>query len=228
MANKYSNIKERVLQIPKAKGITKQKFFSDLGMSYGNFTGKNKETPLNSKAISNITSIFRDINLDWLINGEGNMLKSDYTTEAINPTSTKKNIIPYYRDVHTIGGASMVADTEAVYQAKDKIDAGEWFIGATAAITHYGDSMKEYPSGCTLVIQEINDKNEFLWGKNYVIETSDMRITKKLAQLSDTHISCHSTNTDTYPDGTLINQPIPIKKTDIRYAARVLGYINKE
>ncbi|CAA0247700.1 hypothetical protein [Tenacibaculum maritimum] len=76
MSNKSSNIKERVLQIPECKGITKQDFFKKIGMSYGNFTGKSKETPLNSNAISNISSMYPDINLDWLINGNGEMTNS--------------------------------------------------------------------------------------------------------------------------------------------------------
>ena len=43
MSNKFSNIKERVLYILEYKGITKSKFFEDIGVTYGNFTGKAKE-----------------------------------------------------------------------------------------------------------------------------------------------------------------------------------------
>ena len=144
------------------------------------------------------------------------------------PLSQEKNLIPYYEDVDTIGGSNVVAETEAIYKTDVQIDAGDWFKGATAAIRHYENSMIEYPSGCILAIKELKNKDEIIWGRNYVIETTEMRITKKIAELDDEYICCHSTNTETYPDNSLIHQPIKVKKKDIRYIARVLGSVNKE
>lgn len=76
MSNKISNIKERILYFLEYKKVTKSKFFEKIGMTYGNFTGKSKETPLNSDAISNILLEFPEINIEWLITGEGEMVKS--------------------------------------------------------------------------------------------------------------------------------------------------------
>ena len=58
-------------------------------MTYGNFTGKAKETPLNSTAISNILLEMPDINAEWLLTGKGNMLK-EVTKDAsqTNPDSS--------------------------------------------------------------------------------------------------------------------------------------------
>lgn len=80
MGNIFSAIKERVLYIAERKGLSKKPFIESLGMTYGNFTGKAKLTPLNSDAISNILSMFPDIDPTWLITGKGEMLKSDVTT----------------------------------------------------------------------------------------------------------------------------------------------------
>lgn len=71
MANKSSNIKERILQLTDFKRIAKEKFFPQIGMSYGNFKGKSKMAPLNSNAIADIFAMFPDLNLEWLITGEG-------------------------------------------------------------------------------------------------------------------------------------------------------------
>ncbi|WP_329804441.1 helix-turn-helix domain-containing protein [Flavobacterium facile] len=163
------------------------------------------------------------INPEWLLTGKGSMLKSE-KTEFIH----QKNMIPLYEDVHTIGGTQQIAGTEPVYSSSIQIDAGDWFNGATAAIRHYGDSMTEYESGCTLVIRELIDKNEIIWGRNYVVETNEMRITKKISNYDDNYIMCYSTNTETYPDGVLIHQPIKINKKNIRQLSRVLGSVNKE
>ncbi|MDB0599825.1 hypothetical protein PL373_01385 [Tenacibaculum maritimum] len=102
MSNKTSNIKERVLQIPDSKGITKQEFFRKIGMSYGNFTGKSKNTPLNSNAISNISSIYPDINIEWLVNGKGPMINS------------KNNLLSI-----DINNESIVKITKTLYENND-------------------------------------------------------------------------------------------------------------
>ncbi|MDR1198328.1 MAG: hypothetical protein LBK94_04855 [Prevotellaceae bacterium] len=75
MSNKISTIKERILYMLEIKGITKSKFFEKIGMTYGNFTGNSKKTPLNSDAIGNILLEIPDINPEWLITGKGEMLR---------------------------------------------------------------------------------------------------------------------------------------------------------
>lgn len=77
ISNKFSTIKERILYLLECKGIVKDKFFAKIGMTYGNFTGNAKKTPLNSTAIGNILLEIPDVNLEWLITGKGNMLKSE-------------------------------------------------------------------------------------------------------------------------------------------------------
>lgn len=76
MNKKLTTIKERVLQIAEIKGISKKSFIESIGMTYGNFNGKNRDTPLNSTAILNILTQMPDINAEWLITGQGEMLKT--------------------------------------------------------------------------------------------------------------------------------------------------------
>ena len=42
MANKITEIKERVLQIAKYHGVSYEKFSNEIGMSYASFKGKAK------------------------------------------------------------------------------------------------------------------------------------------------------------------------------------------
>ncbi len=72
-----STIKERVLQIADSKKISKTDFFKDLGLSYANFKGKQKNTALNSDAVVTILSKYPDINPAWLIIGEGSMYRKE-------------------------------------------------------------------------------------------------------------------------------------------------------
>ncbi len=75
--NIFSTIKDRVVQFAEYKGIAKETFFTEIGMTSANFRGNAKKTPLNSNAIENIFAKHPDINLYWLLTGEGGMLRVD-------------------------------------------------------------------------------------------------------------------------------------------------------
>lgn len=70
-----SNIKERILQLAKLKGISKENFCEKIEMSYSNFKSSAKNTPLNSDAIGKILSLYPDVSADWLITGKGEVLR---------------------------------------------------------------------------------------------------------------------------------------------------------
>jgi len=75
MEKKFT-IKERILQLAKYKGFTLEDFCLRIGLTYGNFKGAAKNTPINSDAIVNILSIIPDVNPTWLLTGEGEMLRA--------------------------------------------------------------------------------------------------------------------------------------------------------
>lgn len=141
----------------------------------------------------------------------------------------KRNIIPFY-DTETIGGINeCAASTEAVTSPTEYIDTGDWFRDATAAIRHYGDSMVNYPSGCILALKEVHDRELIIPGNDYVIETSEYRVTKRVQRgATPDFITAYSTNMDTYPDGRLIHEPFDIPLRSITRIFAVLGYVVKK
>lgn len=66
-------IKDRVLYIAENKEVSKQDFFRKTGLKYSNFTGKSKESDLNSKSVAEIILIYPEINPVWLLTGLGEM-----------------------------------------------------------------------------------------------------------------------------------------------------------
>lgn len=174
------------------------------------------------------------VDFNWLLTGRGSMLKSEGSApmgskeaqkEDILPA--KKNLIPFYEDVSTIGGLNdCLANTES-NAPTEWIDAGDWFPEATAAIRHYGDSMIEYPSGSILALKRVCNPQLIMNGRNYVIETTEYRVTKQLQDDGD-HFMAYSTNRDTYPDGRQIHAPFSVPKGEIRYIYLVLGCVTKE
>lgn len=77
MVNNFSNIKERILYIAEYYKVSKELFFENIGMTYGNFKGSAKERPLNSDAIVKILSIYTEVDSEWLLTGKGEMLKKE-------------------------------------------------------------------------------------------------------------------------------------------------------
>lgn len=92
METNFTSIKERILYITNFKQIGKEKFFNDLGVTYGNFKGKAKEKALSSDVLAKIVSIYPDINPEWLLTGKGNMLKSMEGLHYVNEPEEKYSV----------------------------------------------------------------------------------------------------------------------------------------
>lgn len=216
-------IKGRVLKYVENKGFEKKSFFEKLGVASSNFRGNALFSEISSDVIAKILTADKQANPEWLLTGKGEMLKSE------NPTN-KRNLIPLYDDVATIGGTEIVAEMQGVSEATEYIDAGDWFKDVTAAIRHYGNSMQEYPNGCILALRKITSIRGVVWGRNYVVETNETRVTKRIQTCIDDDkcIMAYSTNTEKYPDGRLIHEPFKIYKEDIRHIFLVIGRVVKE
>lgn len=227
----YSRIKELVDYYCDGNN---SKFATRVGSSEANIRNYIAGRQPKFDFISSIAQEF-EINYEWLLTGRGSMHKNDVpalasnhnTKETLSSPNTKNNKIPFYDDVLTIGGVNdRVANTDST-STPEWIDAGDWFPEATAAIRHYGDSMVEYPSGSILALKRVNDSRLIMNGRNYVIETTEYRVTKQLQDDGDCFIA-YSTNREAYPDGHLIHSPFPVPKDAILHIDLVLGCVTKE
>ncbi|MRI63382.1 hypothetical protein EDM00_05185 [Ornithobacterium rhinotracheale] len=218
---------ERLKKYIDFKGISNRSFEikADLSNGYIN-TQIKRNGDLGEGILNKILDNCLDLDAKWLLTGEGSMLKD----EKAEKQEKQKNLIPLYDDVATIGGTSSVAELPGNSKPTEYIDAGDWFTNVTAAIRHYGDSMVEYPNGCILALRAINDINSIVWGRTYVIETNEIRVTKRMQTCpeDDNYIMAYSTNNETYVDGRLVHEPFRIKKEDIRRIFMVLGRVVKE
>ena len=195
-----------------------------------------------------------NINSDFLLSGEGeiekpnveiNLIKTKkadtleqmsdkmkYLQSIVDKAKAKSSsrTIPLY-GVSSIGGTRDVADVDTpITEPEAYIEVGGWFPDATEAGYHYGDSMKEYPSGCILILKRIYNLRSIVWGSNYVVETNEIRVTKRLQTCKDDDncIMAYSSNKERYEDGTLIYEPFKIYKEDIRTLLLVVASINRE
>lgn len=173
--DKSSNIKERILQIAENKGIAKEKFFENIGMTYGNFKGKSKLTPINSNAIEDIITNYPDIDLVWLLTGKGDMFKIEKEfSEGLTVRKLKTDRVIYNQDIplYDVQVAAGVVDLFGGSQKQIPID----YIRipklpkCDGALYVTGDSM--YPllkSGDIVMYKEINNiEHNIIWGEMYL------------------------------------------------------------
>lgn len=90
-----SIIKKRILQYLEFKGISKYEFYQKTGVSNGVLSQKNG---LSEDNIMKLLSYYRDININWLISGEGEMLKANLMAEASNKVSEPERKPPDDKD----------------------------------------------------------------------------------------------------------------------------------
>ena len=89
MVNKFTNIKERVVQVAKKvakkQSMSQEAFFKSIGMTSASFRGRALNTELNSQAIVNIITKYPEVDIYWLLLGEQ---KSPMEVEINDPGET--------------------------------------------------------------------------------------------------------------------------------------------
>ena len=98
MENKFTTIKERVLEVIEHYGYTKTEFCAKIGITTANLRGNARKTPLNSDALEKIFSLCPDISPDWLIMGTGDMMRTAAKNSVEHPDD-KDSVSPAFEAV---------------------------------------------------------------------------------------------------------------------------------
>jgi hypothetical protein len=154
-------IKDRIIKVIEFKGIAKEKFYSEIGMTSANFRGKAKETPLNSTAIENILSVIPDINLDWLLTGKGEMLKPQ--DNAVNQ--------------------SIIGDNNV--QTGNNMGNGQQIIANNVRGGISADNRQYYSDSPDVLKAQIDERDRLLAEKEVRIKEKDAQIKEKDAQIKE-------------------------------------------
>ena len=195
MDNKFTNIKERILQLSDIKEDSKESFFTKIGVTYGNFKGSAKKRPINSNVLENILTIYPDINSKWLLMGHGEMYVSDnVTNEPIETYNLRTDIeldsqkIPLY-DIEAVAGLVPLFDDSQNINPIDYISIPN-LPKCDGALPITGDSM--YPllkSGDIIMFKKIVDlKTEIFYGEMYLLSievAGDEYVMVKFVQKSE-------------------------------------------
>lgn len=187
---KISIQKERIIQFLEYKGITKNRFYVETGISNGTL---DKVSGLSLETVEKFYNVYPEINPDWLITGKGEMIKSEKNLNIIsNNRKTKdgkvdEQEIPLY-DFEATAGLKDLFNSDSPRKVLDTIKIPN-IPKCDGAISVTGDSM--YPllkSGDIVLYKQVAIEDVF-FGEMYLLSIQlnewEEYITVKYVQKSD-------------------------------------------
>lgn len=149
----------------------------------------NEKVPLSERFIKKLAKLDQNINLEWLLTGEGEMLKGN---------TSQEDDIAYVPLLPISAQGGSLNDFVVSVKDSDCEKIISPVKGADWAITVSGDSMApEYPSGSQILIKRINESAFIDWGKVYVLDTCNGTIIKILVPSDkEGFVRCMSINPD--------------------------------
>lgn len=188
-------------EIGKRLGITNRSYLSQL---------VNTESP-SEDFVNKFTEIAPEINSDWLLTGEGDMLKqvSQNEIEELDETELKKlqhdiiegkvTLVPLVH-IDSVGGIHSYNQLDSSEQYIERMVPLPDARTGDVAILQSGNSMSPtIPSGAILQIRRVEGWREYFgYGGDFVLWlTDDRRITKQVLKYTPdpkNYITCHSYN----------------------------------
>lgn len=217
-----STQKQRILQFIDFKGISKNKFYINTGISNGTL---DKKSGLSMESVEKFYSTYPEVSAEWLLTGKKPMLKENNLNVVAEPevsyTRKTQDSIPYY-DVDFIAGPLDTFDNQTV-TPEYYMDIPE-FKGCTA-FRAYSDSMeKSIKSGSILFGTKVENWFEHLeYGQIYGIVSNDgrryLKYIRKYKKDPNNYYTLRSENPD-YDD-------FEIPRKNIRSIWLVHGWLNR-
>lgn len=196
--------KERMKAVLAELEISEGTFETKCNLAKG-FVSKIGDT-IRVKSQEKIINHFPEINLTWLITGEGEMLNNGNT--SIIEVPPKEKTIKYFYDVDvSMGNIEFLNDPSQKY--KEIIIPG--YSDCKYAINAYGDSMHPLIKSGQIILLDDWRESFIAWGKIYLIVTKGgFRAIKYLFPSENNDmVKCVSENEKTNP-------PFDVPKEDIK------------
>lgn len=191
--SKNVTVQERLKAFLENENISNSEFGRRIGVSNAYVTSIRKS--IQPEKLRKISTEFPNLNISWLITGEGDMYQpSDETTEksfSSNETAITSDdsviMIPIVH-IDSVGG---MHSPNSIIEEEQFIEGYAPFVDARAGdicIIQSGDSMvPTCPSGSLLLLRQVpNWKEYFGYGNIFVIELTDgRRITKEVTRYDE-------------------------------------------
>jgi len=191
---KIATTKERILQFIDYKGISKQKFFVETGLKRGFLDADKLFTSIPDIFIATIIAKYPEINLEWLLTGNGEMIKSAENNVPIKVPENSNLGIPLI-PIDAMAGFGKGEMQVMEFECERYVVP--MFKGADFLIQVKGSSMiPKYNSGDVVACKKLPLEDIFFqWNKVYVLDTNQGPLIKRIKKGSDKeHITIISDN----------------------------------
>lgn len=191
----------RIDELLKYLGISQLEFARKVGTTTNAVTNW-KKRELGRTVINKIVNAYPQINVTWLINGEGPVFKwKEYLEETYTPA--KEDDVKKYNNEerpHYIALAKAglpTTEQDGSYEMQPIISQLPRY---DYTVEVRGDSMApEYKSGDTIACLDVTKSSYIQWGRVHLINTAQGVMLKKIYD-NEESIRCVSINSDEYPE----------------------------
>lgn len=182
-------------------GLTTQQTFSDI---------RKGKHGISTKLANRIAEKFPNLRREWIMFGVEPIYVQGASSLAGDIAYTPAGYLP-------------------VLNSKDSVGLANIFPKAEAMMRNEYHGMQEYSIGMLLAVRPIQDISNLLYGSDYLIETADFTLLRKVQSGStpDTYTLC-ATSTEAYPDGRQLYEPIEIAKDKILRAYAICGSVSPQ
>lgn len=132
-------IKERILSFLEVSGIKKVDFFEATGIQSSNFKGKNMSSQPGGDMLVKVLTLYPEISAEWLMRGEGGMLKVSHATLSTKQKNTIAHQVPPEVPPMVIDKllTTIQAQAEEIGQLRERINQLERVKNASTAHTEH-------------------------------------------------------------------------------------------
>lgn len=232
-----SPIKQNILKYLDYKGITQYQCYKDTGITRGVLA---QPTGISEDNIARFLAYYKDISIEWLITGQGEMLKGDLNySKSESPFITSVSETPKVERIYHPKSFERTLDVQDIplYSFDvtggilENLDDSAQFIEGTiripdapkcdGAVRVVGNSMTPIVNpGDIIAFSMLNSLDYLLYGQIYFVDYSAdasnnflvCKIVKK-SDRGDDYISLHSANPS--------HDPVDIPRSSVRHIAIV-------
>lgn len=199
--------KDRLKEFLSVQKVGRNKFEEQIGVSIGYLS--TKSATITSDVIEKAIKSYPNLSIEWLITGQGGMLKSNTITTQVQTRPR----IPL-----TAAAGSLTEASEGITIADcEQMPIVQLIPSYDFTIALKGDSLyPKYESGDEVACKRIDQTSFIQWGKLHVLDTSQGVVAKRIYDDGD-KIRCVSYNPE-YPD-------FSIDKREIYSISLVVGLI---
>lgn len=186
-----SPIKQRILFFASTLGISKRDFYAKIGVSRGTLESK---TGITEDVITKFFATYPEVSIEWLMTGEGEMLKNSPSYKEKNKKSIDKEEKvpevsynpaigkPYY-DVDFLGGFNEIVNSQVTIPANNIVIQG--FEKADFWCNVTGHSMEPKINHGDIIALHKCTLEDIQYGEIYAVVLDTLRTIKILRRSSD-------------------------------------------